>query len=154
MRVIYWFIGLSIILIGALAALSLTSREPGALGMRDGRLRPCPDTPNCVVSEGERPSIAPLTFTGDAADSWQAARSAVEALGGTVRTDDGGYLWATFTSRIFRFVDDLELRLDADGGAIHMRSASRVGHSDLGVNSKRVEALRAGFRERTGEGGN
>lgn len=150
MRVFYWFLGLAAVLVGTLVALSLMSREPNILGMKEGRLRPCPETPNCVISEGMDPSTAPLAFEGDPMQAWQAARASVEELGGTVRTDDAGYLWATFTSRIFRFVDDLELRLDADESAIHVRSASRVGHSDLGVNGKRVEALRAGFRERTG----
>ena len=78
---------------------------------------------------------------GPAAENWSQIVRVVTELGGTVQTDTGSYLHATFVSRIFRFVDDLELR--ADGETIHVRSASRVGYSDLGVNRKRVEALRA-----------
>jgi uncharacterized protein (DUF1499 family) len=67
-------------------------------------------------------------------------------MGGKIITDDGGYLHATFTSRIFRFVDDLELRLDGENGIIHLRSASRTGYSDFGVNRKRAEQFQALFR--------
>ncbi|MDQ6965890.1 MAG: DUF1499 domain-containing protein, partial [Mariprofundaceae bacterium] len=55
---------------------------------------------------------------------------------------DDDYLHATFTSRLFRFVDDVELHRDAASGVVHIRSASRVGHSDFGVNRKRVEVIR------------
>jgi uncharacterized protein (DUF1499 family) len=64
-----------------------------------------------------------------------------------IRRDESGYLHAECQSRLFRFTDDLELRLDAARGVIHVRSASRVGHSDLGANRKRVEALRRAVEE-------
>jgi uncharacterized protein (DUF1499 family) len=149
--VIYWFLGISAILVAALVALSFMSREPGDLGLENGGLRLCPDSPNCVVTEGPSPGTEPLLFDGDAAGAWEAAKRSVEDIGGAIRQDEGGYLWATFSSKIFRFIDDLELRMDRQRGSIHVRSASRVGHSDLGVNAKRVEALRKAFRERMGE---
>ena len=64
-------------------------------------------------------------------------------MGGQIEQDTGAYLWAAFRSKGYRFVDDLECRMDIDSKVIHVRSASRVGHSDLGVNRKRVEALRS-----------
>ena len=64
-----------------------------------------------------------------------------------MRQRDERYLWATFSSRVFRFVDDLELRMDAPARAIHVRSSSRIGRTDFGANRKRVETLRAGFAE-------
>ena len=114
-------------------------------GITDGHLAQCPASPNCVCSDhadsDDNHAIATLRLTGgSSAEHWTAIVQLVTELGGTVQTDTGTYLHATFVSRIFRFVDDLELR--ADGEMIHVRSASRVGYSDLGVNRKRVEALR------------
>lgn len=111
-------------------------------------LRPCPDTPNCVSSQAPagdtQHAIAPLRFTGDGRASWERLR---RALGSMPRTriveDTGEYLRAEATSLVFRFVDDLECLLDRDASVIHVRSASRVGHGDLGVNRRRVERLRA-----------
>ena len=117
--------------------------EPG--GITDAHLAQCPAAPNCVCSDhgdsDDNHAVAALRLTGgSSAEYWTQIVRLVTELGGTVQTDTGTYLHATFVSRIFRFVDDLELR--ADGEMIHVRSASRVGYSDLGVNRKRVEALR------------
>jgi uncharacterized protein (DUF1499 family) len=68
-------------------------------------------------------------------------------LGGVIVLVENGYLAATFQSPLFRFVDDVELRLDRPSGVIHIRSASRVGRSDLGKNRERVEAIRRRFNE-------
>lgn len=110
---------------------------------------PCPDRPNCVSSRAAAggSAIAPLRVRGDARAAWAAARRAVAALPRTrVVESDDRYLHAEVTSRLFRFVDDLELALAEDGTRIDVRSASRVGYSDLGVNRARVEALRATLR--------
>lgn len=119
-----------------------------ALGVRDGRLGPLPSSPNAVSSQAEDPSrrVEPLHFAGDPAEAMARARRAVESMPRTeiVRADER-YLHATFTSRLFRFVDDVELLLDPQAGVIHVRSASRVGYSDLGANRRRVEALREAF---------
>jgi uncharacterized protein (DUF1499 family) len=129
-----------------LAFLSWTSGPPRT-GLVDGHLRSCPPTPNCVISEGgdEEARIPPLSFKGPPARAWTQLREAVTDMGGTIKADHGGYLWATFTSRVFRFVDDVEFRLMPSRDVIQVRSASRVGRSDLGVNRKRVERLRARF---------
>jgi uncharacterized protein (DUF1499 family) len=77
-------------------------------------------------------------------------------MGGRIEREGDGYLWASFATRIFRFVDDVEFRMVADQGTIHLRSASRVGYSDLGVNRRRVAEIRnrfdraAGHAETTG----
>jgi uncharacterized protein (DUF1499 family) len=127
---------------------SLSARRPTNLGVRDGRLAPCPDTPNCVCSQDEAPThaVEPLRFRGDADAAWARLTSAVREMPRTAvlrATDD--YLHAECASLVFRFVDDLEFRLDRDAKVIHVRSASRVGRSDLGVNRRRVEAVRAAF---------
>lgn len=67
-------------------------------------------------------------------------------MGGQVIREESGYLHAVFRSRVFRFIDDLELRLDREQGAIHLRSAARSGYSDLGVNRKRAEQLQVLFQ--------
>ena len=129
--------------------LSLASRQGAPAGLLDGRLQPCPGTPNCVNSEypQEEGYVEPLEFEGDAGAAWGRAQTVVKEMGGGISKVTNGYLAATFKSTLFRFVDDVELRLDESGGVIHIRSASRVGRSDLGVNRKRVEALRRSFTE-------
>ena len=106
----------------------------------------CPSSPNCVSSRApdDAHRVEPLAMAGDPAAAFERAVEAVRALPRTtVVTEEAGYLHAECRSRLFRFIDDLELELDADAGVIQVRSASRVGHSDLGVNRRRVEALRA-----------
>jgi len=134
------------------ALLSLASREGSASGIINGRLSPCPQTPNCVCSEAPRQPgyVEPLAFHGDAAQAWSQAQAAVRDTGGRVIQAGSDYLAATYSSRLFRFVDDVELRLDRDGKRIHVRSASRVGHSDLGANRERVARIRQRFAEPPG----
>lgn len=122
--------------------------RPTDIGVNDGRLKACPKSPNCVVSQGEEDAqhaISPLTYSGAASEAMSALRQAVEAQPGSEiieQTDD--YLYAEFTSNLMGFVDDVEFYLPSDTpGTIHVRSASRLGESDLGVNRKRVEAIRA-----------
>ena len=115
------------------------SGERPVTGLVDGRLRPCPDTPNCVCSDAadEAHAIAPLQ-----AD----LQTIFELLAGmervTIVTHTDTYLYAEFTSRVFRFVDDVEFHADGRG-TVHVRSASRLGYSDMGVNRKRIETIRA-----------
>jgi len=136
--------------LGLFVYLSIDSRRARETGLLNGKLRPCPGTPNCVVSEnsGKDSYIEPLTFSGEPGAAWEHAKEALTGLGGRIEKDTGDYLWATFRSRIWRFVDDTELRLDAAGKVIHVRSASRVGKGDLGVNRKRIERLRNLFKTR------
>jgi uncharacterized protein (DUF1499 family) len=109
----------------------------------DERLAPCPSSPNCVSSlaSDAMHAIRPLPLP--AADPIGVVRGIVESFPRTrVLQSDDGYLHATFASRIFRFVDDVEFLVDADAGVLHVRSASRVGQGDMGVNRRRVEAIR------------
>lgn len=121
--------------------------RPENLGVTDGRLAPCRRTPNCVSSQAD-PSdavhyIAPIPFAGDAAAAIAAARRAVENMQrATVIGEEPGYLYAEFRSKLIGFVDDVEFAFDASAGLLHVRSASRVGRRDYGVNRARVESLR------------
>jgi uncharacterized protein (DUF1499 family) len=128
--------------VAILGGLSAFSRRPDDLGMVDGRLRPCPNKPNCVCTFDQNPehTIDPLPENTDAV--WQRLQSVVGSLpGARIVSVTDTYLHAEFTSRLFRFVDDVEFMRHPSGG-IHFRSASRVGHSDLGVNRARMEGIR------------
>jgi uncharacterized protein (DUF1499 family) len=117
------------------------------IGLADGKLLPCPDSPNCVSSQAFKPSqvVLPLSFGGV---SWpQAKERLLKTLRSLKRcrivTVGDDYIRAEFTSAVFRFVDDVEFLADHANKVIHIRSASRVGYSDLGVNRRRVEAIRS-----------
>jgi uncharacterized protein (DUF1499 family) len=118
------------------------------MGNADTILAPCPSSPNCVSSlatdAGHR--IDAIAFTGPPAAALERLRAAIAALPrARVVRSDATSLHAEFTSWLLRFVDDVDCVLDAAAGVIHIRSASRVGYSDLGVNRKRVEQIRAAF---------
>lgn len=108
-------------------------------------LPPCPDSPNCVSTEARDPThrIRPIPFTGAPEDVARRAAAAIEDMGGrVVDGPSGGRIHAEFASRLFGFVDDVDLVVDADAGVIRFRSASRSGYWDLGVNRRRMETLR------------
>jgi len=131
-----------------LALLSWVSRRPDTLGLHAGRLRACPAKPNCVCSQDadSNHAIAPLTFAGDRTAAWERLKNLlVNQPRAQVITATADYLHVEFSTRLFRFVDDVEFFLPPDGSQIHCRSASRAGHSDLGVNRQRIEQLRAEF---------
>jgi uncharacterized protein (DUF1499 family) len=133
----------------AMPLFSCAGKRPSNLGVEDGRLVPCPSTPNCVSSdatdEGHR--IEPFTLAVEPGQAWEQIRETVAALPRTtVITASEGYLHAECTSALMGFVDDLELQLRAGEGIVAVRSASRLGRSDLGVNRKRVEGLRETLR--------
>jgi len=145
-------VGISILILGLvlfMAILSIISHKTPSVGMVGGRLRPCLDRPNCVCSEYEDlPSyVKPLEISTSAKSDWEEVRRIVSEMGGEIVSEDKSYLWATFSTRTFRFVDDLELRMDQENGVIHIRSGSRVGYSDMGVNRNRVEVLRSKFNQ-------
>lgn len=124
--------------------ISLITAKPN-LGMVGGCLKPCPNKPNCVCSDFEDTTsfIEPIPVQGTPEEAWDRAKQAVLKIGGVIETETGDYLRAVFKTRLFRFVDDVELRLDKEKNVIHLRSASRLGYSDFGVNRKRVETLRS-----------
>jgi len=122
--------------------------RPATLGMRDGRLAPCPDRPNCVSSQATdaRHAIAPLAFRGDAAAAQTALATAIRAMPRhLLAAQQPGYLHAEFSSAIMGFVDDAEFVVDGQARIVHVRSAARLGYSDFGVNRRRIETLREAF---------
>jgi uncharacterized protein (DUF1499 family) len=146
-------LGLAVLAVVAMFAfLSATSRRPTDLGVTSGRLKACPSSPNCVCSQDNDPGhhTEPIRYSDPGPIS--VLSDVIGTLpGGKVISATDNYLHAEFTSRIFRFVDDVEFQLDPEAKVIHCRSASRVGHSDLGVNRARIEAIRKAFAERDGK---
>jgi len=139
-----------VVVFGMLFLAQCGGRVSDTLGVDDGRLAPCPNSLNCVSSQSEDPAhrVDPLTFTGSASDARKILIEVVDVMKRTrlvTVTDD--YIHAEFTSKIFRFVDDVEFLIDEENSLIHIRSASRKGHSDMGVNRKRVEAIRTAFEK-------
>ena len=136
---------IAVIIIIAFFVLGIMSKKGQALGLKGGQLQACASIKNCVISEsinGDINTIEPLAFSGDKTLFLNKAKTAVESLNGNIVNTEPEYIAATFTSGIFGFVDDLELRV-SDDKQLHFRSASRVGRSDLGANKKRVDALKA-----------
>ncbi|MBL1319833.1 MAG: DUF1499 domain-containing protein [Methylophaga sp.] len=128
------------------------SKQGKALGLIENNLASCPDKPNCVCSEHKDDTqhyISPITLTQNTSSALLNLKKVIDEIGGTVQTESDGYLAATFTSALFGFVDDLEIKIDARQHLIHLRSASRVGHSDMGINKKRVELLKQLYKERS-----
>ena len=137
---------LGVLVLVYLAWQGVVSRSGSPPGLVDGKLKPCPDKPNCVCSEGPDAGdhfIAPMEIADGDSRPLEKLREIVLQLGGKIESEGDGYLAASFTSRLFGFVDDAEFRVDSAGRLLHLRSASRVGYSDMGANRKRVEALRA-----------
>jgi uncharacterized protein (DUF1499 family) len=127
-----------------LFVMSLLAGRPAHLGLKDGKLAPCPESPNCVSTQTDDAEhrIDAIRFTGTAADAKAKLKKAVAALPrAAIVTESADYLHVECTSLIFRFVDDVEFWIDEPNQVIHCRSASRVGRSDFGANRTRMEAI-------------
>lgn len=131
----------------------LGGRTPGDLGVRDGRLKPPSMSPNSVSSQAglypDHPQrayaqIAPLPVRGSGPETIERLRRIVEGMeGAKVVKADSGYLYVQYTSKMMKFVDDAEFWFDPRSNVIQVRSASRLGRSDFGVNRARIDAIRA-----------
>jgi uncharacterized protein (DUF1499 family) len=120
-------------------------------GLQNGKLATCPTSPNCVSSDvtDAKHYIEPLRLTAPAAEAWKVVQVVVADLPRTqIIVADESYLQAECRSRVFGFVDDLELQLRPQEKMIAVRSAARLGYSDFGVNRKRIEALRTELSRR------
>jgi uncharacterized protein (DUF1499 family) len=123
-----------------------SGKRPADLGVRDGKLKPPPESPNCVSSQARDAThgIAPLAYKGTAAAALQALAEIVRATPRTrIVSQTNDYLYAEYETALMGYVDDVEFWLPPGEKIVHVRSASRLGHSDLGVNRKRVEDVRA-----------
>ena len=121
--------------------------QPTNLGVRSGQLSSCPSTPNCVSSQSvdAEHSVEPFTYSSPQ-KAFSDLKTVIQSLDrAKIITETKDYLYVEFTSALMGFVDDVEFYLDGGKKVIHVRSASRLGESDLGVNRKRVETIRAKF---------
>ena len=157
-------LALLLLLAGAAAGLALhtsltrgdtmfAGKRPINLGLHDARLAPCRRSPNCVSSQADAADtvhhIAPMPFKGAPVEAMAAVRQAVESMPrATVVRHEPDYLYAQFRSRMLGFVDDVEFAYDEKAGVIQVRSASRLGRRDFGVNRARIEAIRVLIQRR------
>ncbi len=145
-----WLVAV-LLVVGPIAAGQAGAFAGTRPGLAQGSLAPCPPTPNCVVSTAvDDPVhfIAPIAYTGDRP---RAQADLLKILSVVPRTtvwhQEEGRIQAEARSRLLGFVDDLEFRLPADRPVIEMRSAARLGESDLGVNRRRLEQIRRAFAD-------
>jgi uncharacterized protein (DUF1499 family) len=146
-----WFAAMLMLTEPAMASLFGTlfaGTPPATLGAQAGSFAACPDRPNCVSSRAvdAAHAIAPLAYRGEPSTAMTRLADLIRAMPGatlvTVRPD---YLHAEFASTMFGFVDDAEFGSDRAEAVIQVRSAARLGYSDLGVNRKRIETIRVAF---------
>jgi len=157
MFIVIWIV-IAVVLAAVAAVVAgqlgfLRGTAPADLGVRDGKLKPPSATENSVSSQAalypDHPQrryadVAPLALRGDGPATVAKIKAIVEGMDGAkVIRSDPGYLYAQFTTRLMKYVDDVEFWFDPANQVIQVRSASRVGRGDLGVNRKRVEAVRA-----------
>ena len=137
---------IAVLIVAYFIFLGQVSRSGSAPGIVGGTLAPCSAKPNCVCSENRLDDthfIEPLALAGvPLAQAMQNLPMIVEQLGGRIEASSDNYIAASFSSSLFGFVDDVEFRADETLQVIQTRSASRVGHSDLGANRKRIESIR------------
>lgn len=133
-----------------MSLFSFSGTPPTDLGVNNGQLKACPNTPNCVNSqapaEDKEHAIAPFPYTGSAKDAIERLKQVIEGMErSTVHTVSDDYLYAEFSSKLMGFVDDVEFYAPPGESVIHTRTAARLGKSDLGANRKRTEEIRAKF---------
>ena len=157
MLIFKWFLIVVVVLIVGAVLIGqlgfLQGKAPDNLGLRDGRLKPPSKTPNSVSSQAalypDHPmrayaEIAPLPLRGDGPATIAKIKAIVEAMpGAKVVKSEPDYLYVQFTTRIMKYVDDAEFWFDPAAQVVQVRSASRVGGKDFGVNRSRIEAIRA-----------
>ncbi|SBT03076.1 conserved exported hypothetical protein [Candidatus Accumulibacter aalborgensis] len=155
-QIIKWM-GIGVAAIAALALVAgqlglLKGTPPSDLGVREGMLKRPSASANSVSSQallwlahphGEDAHIAPLALRGDGPATMARLKALLQALpGATIVDSRADYLYVQFTTRVMKFVDDAEFWFDAENDVIQVRSSSRVGSRDFGVNRQRIEALR------------
>lgn len=141
-------LSLVVIVIALFFILGKVSQKGEAPGLVNGILSKCSDKPNCVSSE--YPHDVKHFVEALSTDSIEMKKvvDTIKEMSGVVNVEESNYVAAIFTSSVFGFVDDFEIRIDNSQNAIHFRSASRVGYSDRGVNKKRVELFKSLYQKK------
>lgn len=137
------------VLMSSCTATTAMKRSPG---LSKGKLQKCPSSPNCVCSEyrqDKKHYTEPISFN----DTYNPdmvigkAKTVILEMGGEIKSMEEMYMAAIFKSSVFRFIDDFEVRIDMGKRLLHIRSASRTGYSDLGVNRRRVKRFKKKFAD-------
>jgi uncharacterized protein (DUF1499 family) len=128
--------------------------KPKDLGMNNGQFKPCPSSPNCVSTQAdtsdEEHYMAPIPYQGSRESAQKKIMAVIDEMPRTkVLKDKENYIHVTFTTRIMRYVDDVEFYLPADDKLIHFRSASRLGYSDMGKNRERMNTVKEKFAKQS-----
>jgi len=134
----------------ALAFLSALATKPKNIGANNGRLAPCPNSPNCVSTQStdSQHTIEAIVFDGSPEDAMRKLKAVLAVIPRMeIISETESYVHAEATSLIFRYRDDVEFVIERQANLIHFRSASRVGNSDMGANRKRMEEIRKAFKQ-------
>ena len=154
MKILKWF--LIIIVVGIILFFVLrwlvgrASPMPDILGVTNGRLAACPESPNCVSSyeTDEEHGMEAMVLVGETAVAQEKILAIMQAMpGSTLITNEPSYIYAEFRSPTMGFVDDVEIYFDEEAGLIQFRSASRLGYEDMDANRNRMEAIQAAFEQ-------
>jgi uncharacterized protein (DUF1499 family) len=124
-----------------------SGKRPPNLGVKDNRLSPCHSSPNCVSSQSddEKHKMDPIRFTCTSGEAMDRLKKIVQMMERTALVREApDYLHVEFRT-LLGFIDDVEFYFDGSQKVIHLRSASRVGYWDLGVNRRRIESIRTEF---------
>jgi uncharacterized protein (DUF1499 family) len=157
--------GIILVAVGAVFVIGLVvlnrtqgGRSVSSPNLAAGTLAPCPESPNCVSTraprEDQRHHVAPIPLGDTAAGATPNPEEVLRRVAAVIENQPrmeivergDTYLRAAATSKIFRFVDDIDFLVDSEEGMLHMRSASRVGEGDMGVNRARYEVFREALR--------
>jgi uncharacterized protein (DUF1499 family) len=150
MSLISRFFSIICVIFLSLTSLIIFPQPTLALGISENHLTSCPASPNCVVSQNgdEKHAIEPIPYNGDRDAAKETLLKVLTVVPRTeVVEETDNYIHALSKSRIFKFTDDVEFYFPTDENVIHVRSASRVGESDLGVNKRRIEQIRLAMQD-------
>jgi uncharacterized protein (DUF1499 family) len=139
---------LAIMLPAIILIIGCVGRQPANLGVREGKLASSPSSPNCVSSQStdNEHAVEPLSYSSSTPEAMASlGKIILQMKRAKIVTETNTYLHAECASALWRFVDDVEFSVDDHAMLIQVRSASRLGYSDFGVNRKRVEAIRAAW---------
>ena len=126
--------------------------RPENLGLKNNLLAACPESPNCVLSQKSDPKhqIQPISYAGSLEDTKDILNHVIRSMDDTrIITQNAVYWHIEFTTRWCRFIDDVEFYFVESETLIHLRSASRQGYWDFGVNRERMKVIRSRFEKLT-----
>ena len=139
-----------LLLLSLLALFSCSSTKPKGLGIEEGQFKPCPESPNCVSTQADTSDdehyMAPIEYREDRENARKKLMAVIDNMPRTeITINREDYMHVTFTTLVFRFVDDVEFYFPPDEDVVHFRSASRVGYSDMGANARRMKKVKEKF---------